>query len=62
MMFSNGQLIFAVFFVVAFTIAMVWSYRKDIKIHKKHYKNTFLVLIGIFLIITIFTLITFSLH
>jgi len=61
-MFSNGQLIFAVFFVVAFTIAMVWSYRKDIKIHKKHYKNTFLVLIGIFLIITIFTLITFSLH
>lgn len=61
-MFSKGQLIFAAFFVIAFTIAMVWSYRKDIKIHKKHYKNTFLVVIGIFLIIAIFTLITFSLH
>jgi len=61
-MFSKGQLIFAAFFVVAFTIAMVWSYRKDIKIHRKHYKNTFLVVIAIFLIIAIFTLITFSLH
>ena len=56
-MFSKGQLIFAAFFVIAFTIAMVWSYRKDIKIHKKHYKNTFLVVIAIFLIIAIFTLI-----
>ena len=61
-MFSKGQLIFAVFFVIAFTIGMFWSYRKHIKIHKKHYKNTFLVVIGIFLIIAIFTLITFSLH
>jgi hypothetical protein len=61
-MFSKGQLIFAALFVVAFTIAMVWSYRKDIKIHKKQYKNTFLILIGVFLIIAIFTLITFSLH
>jgi len=61
-MFSRGQLIFAAFFVITFTIAMVWSYRKDIKIHKKHYKNTFLVVIGIFLIIAIFTLITFSMH
>ncbi|RXP56585.1 hypothetical protein EC396_07450 [Lutibacter sp. HS1-25] len=61
-MFSKGQLIFAGFFIVAFTIAMVWSYRKDIKVHKKYYKNTFLILIGVFLIIAIFTLITFSLH
>jgi hypothetical protein len=61
-MFSKGQLIFAALFVVAFTVAMVWSYRKDIKIHKKQYKNTFLILIGVFLIIAIFTLITFSLH
>ncbi|SNR70090.1 hypothetical protein SAMN06265371_10944 [Lutibacter agarilyticus] len=61
-MFSKGQLIFAVFFVIAFSIAMVWSYRKDIKIHKKYYKNTFLILIGFFLIVVIFALITFSLH
>lgn len=61
-MFSKGQLIFAVLFVIAFTISMIWSYKKDIKIHKKYYKNTFIVLIAIFLIIAIFTLITFSLH
>jgi uncharacterized membrane protein YozB (DUF420 family) len=61
-MFSKGQLIFAVFSIIAFTIAMIWSYRKDIKIHKKHYKNTFLIVIALFLIIAIFALITFSLH
>ncbi|WP_372745494.1 hypothetical protein [Lutibacter sp.] len=61
-MFSKGQLIFAGLFVIAFTIAMIWSYRKDIKIHKKHYKNSFIVIIAMFLIIAIFTLITFSLH
>jgi len=61
-MFSKGQLVFAGLFVIAFTIAMVWSYRKDIKIHKKHYKNSFIVIIALFLIIAIFTLITFSMH
>jgi len=61
-MFSKGQLIFAAFFFIAFTIAMVWSYKKDIKIHKKYYKNSFIVLISLILIILIFTLITFSLH
>jgi len=61
-MFSKGQLIFAACFVIAFILLMIWSYRKDIKIHKKYYKNTFIVLIAIFLIIVIFTLITFSLH
>jgi len=61
-MFSKGQLIFAGLFVIAFTIAMIWSYRKDIKIHKKYYKNTFIIIIALFLVVAIFTLITFSLH
>ena len=61
-MFSEGQLIFAAFFVIAFTILMIWSYQKDLKIHKKYYKNTFIIIIAIFLIIAIFTLITFSMH
>jgi len=61
-MFSNGQLIFAGIFVIAFIIAMFWSYKKDVKIHKKYYKNSFIVLISIILVIIIFTLITFSLH
>lgn len=61
-MFTQGQLFFAVFFVIAFTIAMIWSYRKDIKIHKKYYKNSFIIIITLFLVIAIFTLITFSMH
>ena len=61
-MFSKGQLIFAALFLIVFVMAMIWSYKKDIKIHKKYYKNTFVVLISIILAILIFTLITFSLH
>ncbi len=61
-MFSKGQLIFAAIFTIAFVILMVWSYKKDIKIHKRHYKNTYILVIAIFLIIVIFALITFSLH
>jgi len=61
-MFSKGQLIFAGLFIIAFIILMIWSYRKDLKIHKKYYKNTFIVIITVFLVIAIFTLITFSLH
>jgi energy-coupling factor transporter transmembrane protein EcfT len=61
-MFSKSQLIFAALFIVVFTIAMVWSYRKDFKVIKKYYKNTFIIVIAIFLIIAIFTMITFSMH
>lgn len=61
-MFTKGQMIFAACFVVVFIIAMIWSYKKDIKIHKKHYKNTFIILIAMFLVIAIFAMITFSLH
>jgi cytochrome bd-type quinol oxidase subunit 1 len=51
-MFTNGQLIFAGFFIVAFIILMIFSYRKDIKSHKIHYKNTALK-VGIWLIIAV---------
>lgn len=62
-MFSKGQLFFAVFFILIFSIILIWSYRKDKKLHKLHYKNTALVvLITVAVIITLFTVITFSLH
>ena len=38
-MFSTGQMIFALFFVIAFVIIIVYSYRKDKKLHKKYLKN-----------------------
>lgn len=45
-MFSTGQLIFAVIFFVAFVIVIFYSYRKDIKLHKKYYKGSVYVLFG----------------
>ncbi|MDC7995772.1 hypothetical protein [Altibacter sp. HG106] len=45
-MISTGQLIFALCFVVAFVIVMIFSYRKDKRLHKKHYKNSFWILVG----------------
>ena len=59
-MFSQGQWIFAGCFFVAFVIAIIFAYRKDIKIHKKFYKGNykiliaFLVFIGILFMIKIF--------
>jgi len=45
-MFSTGKIAFIIFFIILFVAAMIWSYRKDIKLHKKQYKGSFWVLIG----------------
>ena len=37
--FTTGRIIFIIFFVIAFTALMIYSYRKDIKNHKRYYKN-----------------------
>lgn len=61
-MFSTGQLIFAGFFVVAFVIVMIFSYRKDKRLHKKYYKGSFYVLIGFLLFIALLFLIKTQLN
>ncbi len=45
-MFTKGQLIFGILFAIAFTIALIYAYRKDLKLHKKYYPGTIWVLIG----------------
>jgi uncharacterized membrane protein YccC len=50
-MFSQGQLVFAVCFLIAFIIVMIFSYRKDIKTHKIFYKGNYKILIGFFIFI-----------
>jgi cytochrome bd-type quinol oxidase subunit 1 len=45
-MFSTGQMIFALFFAIAFIIIVIFSYRKDKDLHKKYYKGSFWVLLG----------------
>ena len=52
-MFSQGQLVFAGCFFVAFVIAMIFAYRKDIALHKKFYKGNYKILIGFALFIGI---------
>jgi Ca2+/Na+ antiporter len=61
-MFSRGQLIFGAIFAIIFIGIMIWSYIKDIKLHKYYYKNVWIVALGIIIAIAIFATLTFSLH
>nr|WP_315186679.1 hypothetical protein [uncultured Flavobacterium sp.] len=45
-MFSQGQLLFAACFFIAFVIAMIFAYRKDAGLHKLFYKGNYKILIG----------------
>tara|TARA_B110000503_G_C7133243_1_gene407705 strand:+ start:229 stop:420 length:192 start_codon:yes stop_codon:yes gene_type:complete len=49
-MFSTGQVYFAVFFIIAFTIAMIYVYKKDYILHKKHYKGSSLWVLSGFIV------------
>ncbi|MGL4582725.1 MAG: hypothetical protein ACRCVU_07060 [Flavobacterium sp.] len=45
-MFTPGQMQFAIFFIIAFTIVMIVMYRKDLKLHRIYYKNRLWVLVA----------------
>lgn len=60
-MFTQGQLVFAALFVIAFIITMIYVYRKDISLHRLHYKGTFKVVIGFILFIAFLFAIKFYL-
>tara|TARA_R110002073_G_scaffold82622_3_gene197286 strand:+ start:7122 stop:7310 length:189 start_codon:yes stop_codon:yes gene_type:complete len=45
-MFSKEQIIFGILFVIAFTIALVYAYRKDLNLHKRYYKGSIWVLVA----------------
>lgn len=48
-MFSTGQLIFAVCFLIFFTIILVVSYKRDKARHRRHYRGTLKVMVGFLL-------------
>lgn len=52
-MFSTGQLIFAGIFILVFILVMIYSYRKDLKLHRKYYKGTVYILLGFLLFIAL---------
>ncbi|MEL0653124.1 MULTISPECIES: hypothetical protein [unclassified Algibacter] len=45
-MFSNGQMIFGVIFFIVFAIIIGFTYRKDLKLHKRFYSGSIWVLVG----------------
>ena len=45
-MFSKGQIIFAVIFIIVFSIVLAYTYRKDLKLHKRFYAGSIWVLVA----------------
>lgn len=45
-MFSNGQIIFGVLFFIVFAIIIGYTYRKDLKLHKRFYAGSIWVLVA----------------
>lgn len=39
-MFSTGQIYFAIIFVIVFVTLMFFVYKKDLNLHKLHYKGS----------------------
>ncbi len=58
-MFSIGQQIFAILFIICFTIIISISYRKDKKQQKEYFRGTNKILIVFFIILSILFLIKF---
>ena len=54
MAFSKGQLAFALFFIIAFIILMIFSYTKDKQKSGAYFKGTFIVLFSIIIIYALF--------
>ena len=59
-MFSTGQIIFGVLFFIVFAAIIFFSYRKDLKLHRKYYKGAIYILLGfIAFILLLFVLKTY---
>ena len=49
-MFTTGRIIFTLLFSVAFIIAMLYAYRKDLKTIRHHFPKSYLIIVTILLI------------
>ncbi len=52
-MFSTGQIVFALLFAIGFITIIVFSYKKDKKLHSKNYKGVEWVAAGFIIFIII---------
>jgi len=58
-MFTTGQLIFGILFAIAFIIVLIYTYRKDLQLHRKYYKGSVWVLIAFIAFILLIVAIKF---
>jgi hypothetical protein len=52
-MFSTGQWIFALLFLISFVSIAIFVYKKDSQIHQQHYKGSYKVVWGFFIFIVL---------
>jgi len=62
MLFSKGQKIFALIFIISFIIMLFLAYRSDAKIHKTYYKNAWVILLGLILVLAALTVLIKATH
>lgn len=53
---GKGHIIFALIFTVVFALVLVFLYIKDRKLHKKHYRRSWMVVILVAVLIFLFIL------
>lgn len=61
-MFTSGQLIFAGIFFVVFVAVIIYTYRRDIKLHRKYYKGSIYVLFAFILFMALLFLLKVQLR
>ena len=61
-MFTGGRLIFSILFFLIFIFSLIYSYKKDKKVHLKNYKNSFWILIGFILFVFTLTLLKYLIN
>ena len=52
-MFTPGRIAFIIFFVIVFVGVLIWSYSKERKLNKVHFRKSYLVLLAIILFIVV---------
>ena len=62
MLFTKGQKIFAIVFIVSFIIMLIKAYRSDAAVHKANYKNVWVVLVIMLVILAALVVLIKFLH
>ncbi|TYA86836.1 hypothetical protein FUA24_04735 [Seonamhaeicola marinus] len=58
-MFSKGQIVFGVLFFIVFAVIIGFTYRKDLKLHKRFYSGSIWILIAFIAFILLIAAIKF---